>query len=140
MQWAADVCQSPFCMWGMREQFCCSCIRWITSSPVNMPYGKAISCHNASSKMEIPTLLVFDLLIMHISRELTRRLLCKMHRERCFLTGKPTVSDSTPMCNPLEELRSVESDQSPLTLFRVTWSPFSRAIVVDRTSPSQMAQ
>ncbi len=28
----------------------------------------------------------------------------------------------------------------PLTSFGVPWSPFSRAIVVDRTSPSQMAQ
>ncbi len=138
MQWAADVCQSPFCMWIMREQFCCSDCRRIASSPANVPYGKAISCHNASSKMEIPTLLVFDLLIMHISRELVRRLLYGAHR-----------NDVSKEADGLRQHSDVQSGRRttkcgigpvPLTLFRVTWSPFSRAIVVDRTSPSQMAQ
>ena len=75
--------------------------------------------HNASAKIVISTLFIFDLLIMHASRELARRLLLKCIKNNAFYAGKPTFSDSTPACNQVEKYQSVKS---AYFLVRLLWS------------------
>ncbi len=54
--------------------------------------------YNASSKMEIPTLLVFDLSIMHPSRELVRRLIILKHIENDVFQQRSRRSQTALRC------------------------------------------
>ena len=90
------------------------------SQTISLYQPGSIPNHNASAKMAISTLFIFDLLIMHASRELARRLLYRMHRKRCVLSKEA------------DGLRQHSGMQSGRKISKCEICTFSCAIVVVR--------